>query len=155
VLHNLSRELQMQIEERRYAERRKSGLSDGSSRNSGTLSSNHHCPGRTPDSPQGKLTLTLNANPTIGGSFAYPCGSTEWAEVFGLHPSTKDFQPGSFRRAMESTASEPESLYLAPSARSRIRQRYPRRSNGLSRNWSAKWRSPNGRKMSRCLRRLF
>jgi hypothetical protein len=27
-----------------------------------------------------------------GGSFAYPCGSTEWAEVFGLHPRTKDLQ---------------------------------------------------------------
>jgi hypothetical protein len=25
-------------------------------------------PGRTPDSPQGKLTLTLNANPTIQGA---------------------------------------------------------------------------------------
>jgi hypothetical protein len=56
----------MQIEE--PVRGRKSGLSDGSSRNSGTLSSNHHCPGRTPDSPQGKLTLTLNANPTIQGA---------------------------------------------------------------------------------------
>jgi len=76
-------------------------------------------------------------------------------EIASAMDQPKDLQPGSFRRAMESTASEPESLYLAPSARSRIRQRYPRRSNGLSRNWSAKWRSPNGRKMSRCVRRLF